>query len=196
MKKGQITLFIIIGIIILVVFFFLFYITQRLTPGEQEVEQLTIAKSKLRSAPLRYYVESCVQKSFEDGIKLISLQGGRIYMEQPYGTLPCSADGPNSCTPTSRGGSVKKVINNQEYFVNYLITKNPLVFPPYQYPKQPCMTNFSWPYCNYTYFSGVAVEPRVGWNYLSPLKGGPGSIEVQLENYVAKKTNDCIDFGK
>ncbi|MBW3012862.1 hypothetical protein KY340_01535, partial [Candidatus Woesearchaeota archaeon] len=42
----------------------------------------------------------------------------------------------------------------------------------------------------------VAVEPRVGWNYLSPLKGGPGSIEVQLENYVAKKTNDCIDFGK
>ncbi|MBD3259061.1 hypothetical protein GF371_00355 [Candidatus Woesearchaeota archaeon] len=196
MKKGQVTLFIIIGIIILVVFFFLFYITQRLTPGEQEMEQLTVAKSKLRSAPLRYYVESCIQKSFEEGLNMISLQGGRIFMEQPYSTLPCSADGQNSCTPASKGGSVKKIIGNKEYHVNYLITKNPNIFPQHQYPREPCVKNFSWPYCNFTYDKDAAVEPRLGWNYLPPLKASKGSIEAQLENYVAKKTNDCIDFGE
>ena len=195
MKKGQVTLFIIIGIIIVVVFFFLFYLTQRLTPGEQEIEQLSIAKSKIRSAPLRYYVESCVQKSFEDGLDFISLQGGRIYSNQPFATLLCDKD---TCTPTPKGGSIKKTLNNKEYFVNYLVTRN-IIHTNLGYnkfPKSECRNNMSWPYCNYTYDSTLAVEPRLAQNNMPPLKASAGSIEVQLETYIAGMINDCIDFGE
>ncbi|MBW3014740.1 hypothetical protein KY335_05900 [Candidatus Woesearchaeota archaeon] len=188
MKKGQVTVFIILGIIILVVFLFAFYLVARMRGEPMEEQQLLVAKSKLQSESLRYYVESCIKKASNDGIMLISNQGGYIFNEQPGSTLSCST---YSCTP-------RPAIEIEGWRTPYLITPNPLLVPQtYQYLKSPCAVNMSKPYCRYVYDPNITFEPFIGVSSLPVLSRfeGSSSIEEQLENYIAYKTSDCIDFG-
>jgi len=73
-KRGQVTGFIIIGVIILLTLFVLFYY-----PGEDDVERISKLPSDIR--PVQGYIDDCVKDAADDGITFISLQGG--YYELP-----------------------------------------------------------------------------------------------------------------
>ncbi|MCD4666639.1 hypothetical protein K8R47_02410 [archaeon] len=72
-KRGQVTIFIILGIVVLAVIFLVFYYWgQSLT----EPEQPTFEPSDISN--FKNYVEDCIEKESVDDIKLIGKQGGTL----------------------------------------------------------------------------------------------------------------------
>jgi len=77
MKKGQTTLFIILGIIILFAALLTFYLTR---------PQIDIQEVLEYKGPegVRNYVEACLKSSAEIGVQLLGVQGGHIYLPESY----------------------------------------------------------------------------------------------------------------
>jgi len=90
-KRGQITVFIIIAILILIVFALLFFIKQKLTrmPDADDYEW---------GDHIKEYVENCLAMEIEEGVKTIAHGGGYIvdlssFAGQGFQKLPLEMDG-------------------------------------------------------------------------------------------------------
>ena len=82
-SKGQVTVFIIVGLAVLLIFGMIFYFVGKGT----EVEVPASAQ------PLKLYVESCLKSITHQGIQLLGIQGGYIEnisnsLETEYSNLP------------------------------------------------------------------------------------------------------------
>ncbi|MEA3429777.1 MAG: hypothetical protein U9R08_00740 [Nanoarchaeota archaeon] len=73
-KKGQITIFIIVGIVMLVAV--ALFVVLRFTGPEESLE--------LNVGAVESFVEECLEKSATDGIKLMAGQGGYILLPEEY----------------------------------------------------------------------------------------------------------------
>ena len=76
-KRGQITIFIFVGIGILIVFSLIFYIS--VAKVKKMGNEVSDFSSKFQ--PIKTFVSSCVDKVSEEGLYFIGLQGG--YYEYP-----------------------------------------------------------------------------------------------------------------
>src|SRR3989338_5292014 len=85
-KRCQITLFIIIGIVILIIVGLLVYLATYITKKGIEKEITKSEKIPLAAQPIKTYIETCLDKTAKDAIILIGKQGGYIYNSQG-GTL-------------------------------------------------------------------------------------------------------------
>lgn len=72
-KKGQVTIFVIVGIIIVISVFLVFYFLGDKLKKETKPE-IVLEESSLE--PMRKLVEDCVKKEVVKGIELVGLQGG------------------------------------------------------------------------------------------------------------------------
>lgn len=81
-KKAQITVFIILGIVLLAVAGFAFYAAGFLRQSTLEKEAERILSDIQRKSALDYYITSCLQRSLENGLVLLGEQGGAIYQSQ------------------------------------------------------------------------------------------------------------------
>src|SRR3989338_8554539 len=79
-KKGQITLFIILGIIILVAFALIFYLLQSKAEGDNSEIQ-NIQSFELSTSHINSYVQSCIETVGEDALSWIGDHGG--FFEAP-----------------------------------------------------------------------------------------------------------------
>jgi len=87
MKHGQITIFMIIGIIILLGAGMLIYMTM-IKPEKSGEEK--VAAQALRQAavqPIKDYITSCLDITSADALEFVGKQGGRLYVSQG-GTIP------------------------------------------------------------------------------------------------------------
>jgi len=74
-KRGQITYFIIIGLMLILIFSVLFYankIDSKKITREAKVAQ----EIPLEIQPIKNYVESCLEDELESVVEMVSLQGG------------------------------------------------------------------------------------------------------------------------
>lgn len=80
-KKGQVTLFIILGIIIvtLAIILVYFYSSSKTGPGQEEIQQRLDAAAL---EPIKELIKTCTKASLEKGIIKIGLQGG--YYDPAY----------------------------------------------------------------------------------------------------------------
>tara|TARA_Y100000310_G_C20463060_1_gene706273 strand:+ start:28 stop:801 length:774 start_codon:yes stop_codon:yes gene_type:complete len=77
-KKAQITLFVVIGIIIIITISFLFFLRQ------DQVRDLTsINENKLRVEPVETFIQSCIDSVGEEAVYFIGLQGGYYNTPSP-----------------------------------------------------------------------------------------------------------------
>jgi hypothetical protein len=83
-KRGQITIFIIIGIIMLILVSFFIYVGTREKTREVEIVIPEIAKVSKQSQPVFDHVQSCIGLIAKEGIKLIGARGGYLDTEFPY----------------------------------------------------------------------------------------------------------------
>ena len=84
-KRGQITIFIILGLLILISFIFVYSLTSGIKKGQlQETQEKTLTKSFKKEA-LRIFVEDCLTDELEKGLIIIGKQG-RLWNDQPGGT--------------------------------------------------------------------------------------------------------------
>ncbi len=78
MKKGQITVFIIIGLILLFVIGTVLYTTRIRVTKEIEAVRPRVAEIPQQIQPLRDFVEACIKRVATDGLRKIGDQGGYI----------------------------------------------------------------------------------------------------------------------
>lgn len=94
-KRGQITVFIIVGIIILFAIFLFLYV-QREKVTEFLTEPLETIPSQY--SPVKNFVEGCIENTATQGILLLGMQGGYITIPQwaqadPRASIPLTPDG-------------------------------------------------------------------------------------------------------
>ena len=82
MKKGQISYFLLIALILLISSSFVFYVNDLEPKKSKEKAEFEVASLDLAS-PIRNYVNLCLKKTGEDALYFIGLQGG-FFKEQAY----------------------------------------------------------------------------------------------------------------
>ncbi len=201
-KQAQITVFIIIGILILIAFGTTIYVTSKIGKSTEATIQ---QKEQLGIQPIEDYVTTCLQMSTREGLALLGKQGGLIYKTQgglndiplehiqytdpelgmlnmPFLILPPKGNvGTTNCaTPEQRCGKE----NRPECCLFYSDA------PYYPYLGFPFLSDGS------TLYNGY-----FGINQLPPLyKKTPderpvsNSIQENLELYIAKRTAECTNW--
>ena len=80
-KRGQVTIFIIIGIVILITIVGIFYVIDIITKSALQKEALKVGTVPQQIIPVRDFINTCVQETASNGINLLEGQGG--YIELP-----------------------------------------------------------------------------------------------------------------
>jgi len=171
-RKAQITMFILVGMIILIAFGFVYYIVTQINMAKTRSGE--IGKVPVEIQPVKTYIESCLDKVAKEGLDLIGKQGGYIY-ESQGGMVGC-------CNITY----IDK--NNKEF--NSLIKE----FEDYNVSY--------WIYASgssgYTKFPRLEPMPITiftqGMGFTVP--ASPPSIKEQLQNFTETKFNStCTDLS-
>ena len=175
-REGQITMFIIIGFVLLFTFSFIYFITtvQNEESNKSNIEKLT--SDVLQSKAPTSYTKQCVQDSLEQGLFLLGRQGGYIFKDQIGSKVLFDIS------------SVQYEENRVAYIVQPLDR-----LPPYY----PCYTDENAPqYCGFIYdsiFPGLSSY-NYGRSRLQGLYQGLYSIKSQLEHYLEQTVPQCADF--
>lgn len=82
MKKGQITVFIIIGISLLFIIGAALYLTSRTQEQALELAQISLSEVPERAQPVRDLIHSCLLDATEDGLRRLGASGGYIDQNQ------------------------------------------------------------------------------------------------------------------
>ncbi len=185
--RAQITLFIIIGILIVIAFGIAIYIgtamSKRIQTAEttQHVEQIQ---------PIQDYVTSCLDLATKEGLKLIGRQAGVLYQSQG-GATPDYIEGEGTQYTTytdAELGTLKTpfLILPPDGTVGTLFYSDP--------PKYP-FENF--PYAGEELiFNGYYGTSQLPPLYKTSVEGEKveNSVQQNLETFIAKRTTQCADW--
>ena len=83
LKRGQITVFLIVGVIILFFFAGIFFLVSHFQKGDLEQEQTDLPLELAYKPQITSYVENCIEDVSMPGIYLLGIQGGIIYQDNP-----------------------------------------------------------------------------------------------------------------
>ena len=197
MKKAQLTMFIILGIVIISVFGFVLFATSEVqrTRSAQQAEQ--IVSQVLESTSLKFYINLCAEQALNRGIDVLSKQGGKILPGQFAATL----------TNTEKTYLYKEQVSNRTYSISYAVLKDNIPLP--QYPCKPGYEDFSKSpaYCRYFSvnkgFDGLELGkinmPEFCRDSSSGCSFTEGwderfSVQSQLENFVSEYVKNCVDL--
>ena len=169
-KKSQITMFIILGIVILSLFGFMYYIMQQRAESKIEAQARQVY-SKLSEEAFTVYVESCLDDVLEDSLRILGKQGGYFFESQPGYTF-------------GQG----YIIHNTDYNgdkIAYLIYHEPIDY----YPCRPALNpsvQYAPDFCRYSLGNAGLFFGNSQMLTLVPLKR-------QLEKYIEEKIQECAN---
>ncbi len=172
-KKGAVTEFIIIGMIIVIVFLFLLYLGTTLRQEAQDNPQQRLLESKLRTKTFELYVQSCLQTALDESLQELGNAGGYVLVS----------------SPRPQGGR------------SFLLQKNAAILPVPDYPctQIPCRLSYD-PVQDCTVLSNLnnchfSLDPTISESLLLPLTGRE-SITTQLITLAEQKLSTCADLGQ
>ncbi len=86
-KRGQVTLFIILGMVILISVGFMLALTAMIQKGQLQVAEEDVVSNLFQTESLRLFIDDCLYDALEEGLVQIGEQG-RLWKEQDGGTVP------------------------------------------------------------------------------------------------------------
>ncbi len=171
-RSAQITVFMILGLLVLFVFIFVFSLSAGIKTGQlQEIQEKTLTKTFKKEA-LRIFVEDCLTDELEKGLVLIGKQA-RLWSDQPGGTR------------NFEEGISGISVGNDRVF--YSVIRDPYLKYENAYP----CNNESSPeeFCRYSY-----PNTQVGFGSLE-LK--TSTIQNDLRRFLSNRTVWCVsEFTK
>jgi hypothetical protein len=182
MRRAQITLFLLVGLLMLIAFGFVFFITdiETTTKGRTSIHQ--VSQSALGKPTVEYYMRSCMDTATLEGLELIGMQGGLIYESQAAGTKRfLSYDRP----PFGQYGRFvvpfryKGIIHNMSFGIRRSAS-NPISVDSHR--------NVPW----YPYPGYLVPEPLIDGN---PLINAFGNYEVSFSDKVSNLPPLCYTDG-
>lgn len=166
-KRGQLTIFMILGIVIFLVFFFLLRLNQQVVLNELERGQESVASRLFQKEGLRIFVESCLNGELEGALLLLGEQG-RIWDDQPGGTAIFSE------------GETGIMVEGKR--VAYAQTRTPVS------NSYPCLDDAGAPsFCQYPLFPNSASRS------FGKGQRWERQITADLQQYLAQEARSCID---
>ena len=187
MKKGQITFFIILAIVLLIIIISLIFLTKSVLMKKIEQETKISEETKLNIQPIKNFVDACLEKVSKEALILMGKQGGYIYKSQG-GTLI-------DYDKRDEGIDFIYYPANQ-YKVSYLIYPPRLASGPTYFSEAP-----KYPWTHFPYSSDTSTEESFtgyfGVSNLAPLTRsfGPHSMREQLKTYIESNFEKCADFS-
>ncbi len=170
-NKGQITIFMIIGLVVLVIFVLLIQFVSSFQKEQLRQAQEDVFAGVFGQEAMRIFVDSCLRNHLEEGLKLIGRQG-RIWQDQEGGRQPF-AEGIT--------GLVDPATSERVY---YGITQKQ--FSEGKENAYPCRNENNPPaYCSYEH-------PTLS-GYGSLKLRGSGIIISDLKRYLGEKTVECVN---
>ncbi len=167
-QKGQITIFMILGIVILIVFLFLIAIVNNSQKSNLKAEQEKIFESIYPKAGINLYLEDCLQDPLADAISTISKQGRLWESLNPGGFI--SFEEGKSGTYADDGTPVA-----------YGLRYTPFPISPNAYP---CSSEENNPeFCQYQY-PGAAVK-------FGSLALDPSILQEDIQRYLQSEVVSC-----
>ncbi|MBI2102852.1 hypothetical protein HYT55_03365 [Candidatus Woesearchaeota archaeon] len=168
-KKGQITIFIILGLVILTVFLFLIFIVNTSQRANLEAEKAEAFDSIYSKEGLYLYLDTCLKDSLTEAVALIQKQG-RLWRDiNPGGFVPFEE------------GKTGVTVNGVP--IAYGLIYNPFELSPEAYP---CASEEGKPtFCSYHYPDSTV---RFGELVLSL-----STVEDDLRRYLNQKVVDCAE---
>jgi hypothetical protein len=168
--KGQITIFIILGLILLFAAVFVIQLTKEVRTGELEKEREGVIGKTFKKEALRIYVEGCLTSALEEGLELIGKQGGRIWKEQGGRTEFILGE-----TGINLGDKISYAITNKSYLYDGQYPcewgEEPN-FCKYQHPNGSILPNHQ------VKFGGLELSTKI--------------IEDDLKRFLIAETIKCV----
>jgi len=78
-KKSQLTIFFLLGIVMISLFLFIYYLKHSVTETRLKKEVKKISTEVLETPAIKNYVQICLDDSVKEALVLVGLQGGNIY---------------------------------------------------------------------------------------------------------------------
>lgn len=176
--KAQITIFIILGLVLLAVFFFLFYLTSTLAKSQLGGERERLQLHAFQKEALRIYLDDCLSDELEMGLLLLGKQG-RLWDDQPGGRK-FFEEGRTGFTLNAQ----EKIAGYHSGQVAYAITNESSHYFQH-FNAYPCNNeSFFSPFCQYTY-----PDTTIGFGLL-PLRSS--TVEGDLQRFMENRTLHCL----
>lgn len=205
-KKAQITVFVIVGLVLLIIFIIFLAVRRTAEPKTTRVQEIL---NELETGSIKNHVTNCVIQTAMDGLEKIGANGGVIY-DFEGGTIPFSGKilGEDYINHTVLGKS---------FLVAYALKQNTICpdirYETPDYPSPGISLNdakaiynseclFSSSYSGYDGVYGQNTMNKLC--YVARESGCKGfatgiqmglTIQKQLEDYVAEKLPVCVDFS-
>ena len=170
-KRGQITLFIVLGVVLVIGTSMFFYLrsTIELSPEEQQARrEKALAEVPTEFMPVIEYVEDCIRQTGEDGVVKLGMHGG--FLELPLSSFVSISNQPteSDVAPFVKGSSWK--------------------IPYYWYLKS---SNLCTGTCEFKSVPGS----RLFLNERDTTGSSSVSIEEQINDYILANIDSCLrDF--
>ena len=168
-KRGQITVFIALGVVIVFVFFFLIQLNRNLVEAELRLGQEDVLSKIFKKESLRIFVEDCLRDELREALQIVARQG-RVWSDQPGGT-----------TIFEEGVTGRHLENDAR--VSYALTYVPFATSLNAYP---CTDENGGPsFCQYMY-----PDQRVKFGKVQRWEQ---TIERDIGGYLKVQAQQCID---
>lgn len=185
-KKSQITVFIIIVLVLVMMFGITYYIINATTSERAEQEVLRQELSAAKVGPIKEYVTSCLSLASSEGLELLGKQGGYIYKSQgglvdDFSPADIGKEFVEYSGTVIRYG-IKAPVSNvgRVYFAQT---------PDYPWPTFPILFH------PLTRESRTEFKGYYGRNRLPPFnRTEENSIPEQLEFFTVNEVLECIDW--
>src|SRR3989344_4506495 len=175
-KRAQITIFMILGVLLLVIFLFLMQVASQAQKSQFLTEQEKVFSKAFKKESLRLYVDDCLRDELEKGLILLGKQG-TIWADQPGGIKQFS-EGQNGLTYST----TEEVGEFHSGRIAYAITDEHYLQFPSAYP---CDSESGPPsFCQYRHpnisvgFGAVTLWPR--------------TFTSDLKQYLLDRTAWCV----
>ncbi|MDO8655678.1 MAG: hypothetical protein Q7K45_00435 [Nanoarchaeota archaeon] len=175
-KRAQITIFMILGVLLLVIFLFLMQVASQAQKSQFLTEQEKVFSKAFKKESLRLYVDDCLRDELEKGLILLGKQG-TIWADQPGGIKQFS-EGQNGLTYST----TEEVGEFHSGRIAYAITDEHYLQFPGAYP---CDSESGPPsFCQYHHpnisvrFGAVTLLPR--------------TFTSDLKQYLLDRTAWCV----
>mgnify|MGYP001611668797 FL=1 len=171
-RQAQITIFMIMGILILFAFLMVIFITGQFKEGQLKAAQEETISKLFQKEALRIFVEDCLADELEQGLLLIGKQG-RLWDDQPGGRITFEEGVTGKSYPP--GTTEEKIF--------YAITNKLYPLFPQAYPCK----NDSTPeeFCRYEY-------PNTQLKF-GELEIQKSTIEADLRRFLTDKAQWCVE---
>jgi hypothetical protein len=205
-KRGQITLFILLGIILLFAFGFLLYIKAKVQTNDLANQAKKTPSEYVKPERLNEYVSSCLDEAAKEGLLLIGLQGGNIY-EYQNGTTKIETIKYIPLEFNNISTNVSYGLIWDSKFPDFSPSTAKYLVPFYPGPNLDLLSYYGNNNLSYLCqpngpnqdISGIGLERLKGETCIfsdSKKSGyGPNSIQEQLSFFISKKLKSCIDLS-